>query len=259
MSNIGGAVFTEKTIVTEDDISRALRFYRDINTDIEGISKYPVRAREGFVSVSEHLKHIEARISRFSPDHLSESLRPSARTIINVMHNIWERVNENVTRSLSAGLVANKISETNLQISPGDFGFHNAIRTSDGICFLDFEYSGLDDPAKTLLDFLAQPRCALFDAARAREFAFAAFPLLIDRDLLIKRAQALAPVITLKWLTIIYSFLDEARKINKIELSSAALAEKEIVARRVIKNLNNLNSGDSHPTAAFRFENFVLR
>ena len=40
-----------------------------------------------------------------------------------------------------------------LQISPSDFGFHNALRTNTGPVFFDFEFSGWDDPAKTIIDF----------------------------------------------------------------------------------------------------------
>jgi thiamine kinase-like enzyme len=42
-------------------------------------------------------------------------------------------------------------------ISPSDFGFHNAIITKDqNTVFLDFEYSGLDDPAKLVGDYFSQ-------------------------------------------------------------------------------------------------------
>jgi len=43
-------------------------------------------------------------------------------------------------------------------LSPSDFGFHNAIRRPDGaLVFVDFEYFGWDDPAKTVADFFLQP------------------------------------------------------------------------------------------------------
>ena len=45
-------------------------------------------------------------------------------------------------------------------VSPSDFGFHNALRTPDGrLAFIDFEYAGWDDPAKTVSDFFCQPEC----------------------------------------------------------------------------------------------------
>ena len=42
-------------------------------------------------------------------------------------------------------------------LSPSDFGFHNALKRSDGrIVFLDFEYFGWDDPAKMTAEELAR-------------------------------------------------------------------------------------------------------
>ena len=42
--------------------------------------------------------------------------------------------------------------------SPGDFGLHNALRDERGnIVFFDFEYSGWDDPVKTVADVFLQP------------------------------------------------------------------------------------------------------
>ena len=47
-------------------------------------------------------------------------------------------------------------------LSPSDFGFHNAILADDGrLRFIDFEYAGWDDPAKTVCDFLCQPKLPL--------------------------------------------------------------------------------------------------
>ena len=47
-------------------------------------------------------------------------------------------------------------------LSPSDFGFHNAIRRSDDVLiFIDFEYFGWDDPAKTISDFLLHPAMQL--------------------------------------------------------------------------------------------------
>src|SRR5207248_1561644 len=43
-------------------------------------------------------------------------------------------------------------------LSPSDFGFHNALRRPNGqLAFLDLEYFGWDDPAKTICDFLLHP------------------------------------------------------------------------------------------------------
>ena len=44
-------------------------------------------------------------------------------------------------------------------ISPSDFGFHNAVvQCNSKVKFIDFEYAGWDDPAKTAADFIFQPQ-----------------------------------------------------------------------------------------------------
>lgn len=47
-------------------------------------------------------------------------------------------------------------------LSPSDYGFHNALRRSDGsLVFVDFEYFGWDDPAKMVVDFILHPAIPL--------------------------------------------------------------------------------------------------
>jgi phosphotransferase family enzyme len=87
-------------------------------------------------------------------------------------------------------------------LSPSDVGFHNAIRRDDGrLAFVDFEYFGWDDPAKTLSDFLLQPtemserqRCA---------FARSALAVFADQPHLPSRARIVYPWFGLKWCLIL--------------------------------------------------------
>jgi Phosphotransferase enzyme family len=95
-------------------------------------------------------------------------------------------------------------------LSPSDFGFHNAIRRPDGaLAFVDFEYFGWDDPAKTIVDFLLHPGMRLDDrlkqrfAARAQA-AFAGVPALAART------RIVYPLFGLKWVLILLNdFLRE--------------------------------------------------
>lgn len=64
------------------------------------------------------------------------------------------------------------LERSELTLSPSDFGFHNAILRADGqVAFLDFEYFGLDDPAKLIADFLLHPAMALDEPAKRRFLA----------------------------------------------------------------------------------------
>jgi hypothetical protein len=61
-------------------------------------------------------------------------------------------------RAAAAGIdLAAYMPHADRRLSPSDFGFHNSLRTDGGrLRFLDFEYGGWDDPAKTVADFFCQ-------------------------------------------------------------------------------------------------------
>lgn len=86
-------------------------------------------------------------------------------------------------------------------LSPSDFGFHNALRAPAGLVFLDFEYFGWDDPAKTLADFLLHPGMGL-DPALGRRFA-AALLARLDLPGLPERARLALPLFGVKWCAIL--------------------------------------------------------
>jgi hypothetical protein len=88
-------------------------------------------------------------------------------------------------------------------LSPSDFGFHNSIRREGGgLVFLDFEYFGWDDPAKTVVDFLLHPAMRLGEPLQQEFFesamrAFEAVPGLVERMRLVY------PLFGLKWCCIL--------------------------------------------------------
>jgi hypothetical protein len=97
-------------------------------------------------------------------------------------------------------------------LSPSDFGFHNAIKRTDGrLCFIDFEYFGWDDPAKTLCDFVLHPHPAM----QLEEMEQADFTKGFLQDMeagpgLHARAAAYYPLYRLKWcLILLNEFLPE--------------------------------------------------
>jgi hypothetical protein len=95
-------------------------------------------------------------------------------------------------------------------LSPSDFGFHNALENPAGeIFFLDFEYFGWDDPAKTICDFLLHPAMAL-PAELKRQFAKGAVQSLAGCAGLARRVEALYPLFGIKWcLILLNEFLPE--------------------------------------------------
>ncbi len=104
-------------------------------------------------------------------------------------------------------------------LSPGDFGFHNALRRPGGeIVFFDFEYAGWDDPAKTVADIFLQPERPV-DLVHWDAFC----EELMERAGLDRqfpgRASALLPLFGVKWACILLGSLSKRpeQPVGKIE------------------------------------------
>jgi len=127
-----------------------------------------------------------------------------------------------------------EIDQAKRTLSPSDFGFHNAIRRPDGsLAFVDFEYFGWDDPAKTVVDFLLHPGMALADALKKRfadRFlqAFAFVPGLRER------ARIVYPLYGLKWcLILLNDFLPDRETTATRQVRDAQLDKARALADRI--------------------------
>ncbi len=209
MTAIEGVPYQSGEAVSAADLQAAVSFYRELNADQDRIREYPVSAREGFLSIAEHILHIEDRLSRLNVKHLPVELRvPAQRVLDEVRASFDSLVRTAETRTPSSALWGNLDPDLR-QVSPGDFGFHNAVRGATGPVFIDFEYAGTDDPAKTLADFFLQPKVPV-DAA-AFDMIASAFAVRIPEDYLKRRAWILGRVLSFKWKSIILGPLDPAR------------------------------------------------
>ncbi|MGQ0665457.1 MAG: phosphotransferase [Nitrospiraceae bacterium] len=84
-------------------------------------------------------------------------------------------------------------------LSPSDFGFHNALRRPDGsIVLLDFEYFGMDDPAKMISDFLLHPAMELNESIK-RSYAERMLECFSSDHMLPDRLTLSYPLFGLKW------------------------------------------------------------
>jgi Phosphotransferase enzyme family len=121
-------------------------------------------------------------------------------------------------------------------LSPSDFGLHNAIRRPDGrLAFVDFEYFGWDDPAKTIVDFLLHPGMQLPDALK-RRFAIEAQALFADIPLLRARTRVVYPLFSLKWAVILLNdFLPERFVHASAERRALQLAKAQALVERVAR------------------------
>jgi hypothetical protein len=123
----------------------------------------------------------------------------------------------------------NTIDQKYLIISPSDFGFHNIIIKKNVNYFIDFEFSGWDDPAKLYCDFILQPKFPIpssFHPFLKEQLLGKEYISQYD-----KRIDLLYDLLKFKWLTIKYTFLNENKfKLNQFNhLNLLNLNSKEYI------------------------------
>src|SRR5262245_35817110 len=147
--------------VDEDAVEQALGFLTDVNRHhhLPAARALPV-ASEAFFNLAGHLQCVERRLGVLGDiDPASAIDREAAAFVKDELLPAWAGARgrvEGQARRLGIGLEAD-LPPADRRLSPSDFGFHNAIRTESGrLRFLDFEYAGWDDLAKTVADFFCQ-------------------------------------------------------------------------------------------------------
>jgi hypothetical protein len=146
--------------ISQKDIDRAVDFLealKELSLKAKSLNFSP--ASEAFFSTGDIINSLRARLKRFNFEEAPEYLA-LREYLQNEFLPLLEAVEEWSKKKLTDhGIMWEKeLLEQYRTLSPSDFGFHNAIRTSTGgIVFLDFEYFGWDDPAKLVSDFLWHP------------------------------------------------------------------------------------------------------
>jgi len=200
-------------------------------------------ASEACFSLGEHLACVERRVERLARAAAQEQMRADGSAFVTgALLPAWKSLHGRILAAAPGLLGADwsaPLTQELRRVSPSDFGFHNALLTPEGaLVFLDFEYAGLDDPAKLVCDFFCQPEVPvdrahlpgfLADVGRASP-ADAGLPA---------RARLLLPAYGLKWCCIMLNdFLPlgaarrdyaeggeaEARRDRQLALARQALA-----------------------------------
>lgn len=165
-----GDAFTRDGL-TKDDVFQAAGFFVALNQNSDSSSRSRVghiardckeqlpNASESCFSINEHLSLVGDRVARLAQIPVAASIDEQACSVVRELDQHWDMVRQGViTTAKEINLsLDEKLARENRCISPSDFGFHNALKRSDGaVCFLDFEYAGWDDPAKMVGDFFSQ-------------------------------------------------------------------------------------------------------
>ena len=142
-------------------VRQASAFFQQLNSyrNSTDAAHLPL-ASESCFSMQEHIGCIARRMARLSLiKGRGQWDRQAVRFIRTRLTPAWQAVSNAVDDQLRRlpAACARVMKFNARRLSPSDFGFHNAILTRDQpIHFIDFEYAGWDDPAKTVCDFFCQ-------------------------------------------------------------------------------------------------------
>ena len=208
MEYLEGDAYAEGSSPQRQDIDAAVRFFSLLNEDpLQAAAQITMDAAEGFLKISAHLENVRERLQQMSIEHLPLSAQPKAEKVIRLLQERFGPVEEGMNNALDAGQVEDALPADKHCVSPSDFGFHNAIRTTKGVMFFDFEFGGWDDPAKAAVDFMLQPKVP----TRQHHFALLREMGHTKQKIALLRAQTLKPTLELKWMCIVVGFLRKPR------------------------------------------------
>ena len=185
------------------DLDQAIGFM----TRIFGLSSLPEAhsfplAAEACLSRASIVEQIDRRLDAFERN---DQLDPF---LVERFLPAYHEARDNVLRSDWAS----DLPTGQRRLIPADFGFHNALRASDGrLRYFDFDYFGWDDPVKLAADFILHPAMSLTpDDEKHVATAFAA-ALPGDAQFL-PRLDALLPLYALRWSLILLNPFRADRK-----------------------------------------------
>ncbi len=160
-------------------------------------------ASEAFFSAALIIKNITERFNHLTAVENNSDCKEYLDTFLSASFKPAVRLAEDHCRALleKAGIDFEQCLEHRKRLlSPSDIGFHNTLVTSDNqLFFLDFEYFGWDDPAKTVCDFVIHPHpCMNLNEKMMRVFVNKCIEFLPDKTWQL-RAKAYYPLFRCKW------------------------------------------------------------
>ncbi len=199
---IPGRKISATEITQTSALHDALAFYLDLNRQITPDAARLPSASEACFSLDEHLRCIARRVERLKKIEPHDEVSLLARNFVSErLHPLWRETYQSVCLLIKQRKLIkhDRLPLSARCLSPSDFGFHNALLTASGrFRFIDFEYAGWDDPAKTVCDFFCQPSVPVPDDYH-EEFCRQIAMCRADPDACLLRIKLLEPVYQLKW------------------------------------------------------------
>ena len=222
--------------IMESDILDAARFLAEMNAQPAFAKNLP-SVSEACFSIQAHLETTAARIDRLQQiQSTSEDHENAVVFIRDTLLPLWQELRKRI-KALPDSARHEILAPSERCLSPSDFGFHNALRQSDGtLRYVDFEYAGWDDPAKTLIDFTNQPD-RLLPESLAALFLEKTIPFFRNPNALHRRLALLTPLYQLKWACICLNAFFPNRPLDPSRSLASQLARANVMISRAITEI----------------------
>ncbi len=226
--------------VCESDIRTLCDFLIRLDglKDKPGTEKLPP-ASEAYFTVPDVIRNIRKRLNLLTEvENSGREYIPLAKflkqTLVPLFNHIIGRSRVWLADNNMDG--NRPLSYAERTLSPSDFGFHNAIRLTDGsLVFLDFEYFGWDDPAKLIIDFVLHPAMTLRHSLK-RQFAESMTSHFEHSGLLKSRIGILYPLFGIKWsLILLNEFVPEEAARREFAGSFEKTRKETVLKEQLLK------------------------
>jgi hypothetical protein len=220
-----------------DEVLSFISRLSDISSELR---KLPVgRGSDSRACLGDYIDQIEKRYNRIAQGAKTSALEKEISEFLEqnfLPHKefIFSKFYDSI-ESLGWDL-RSPFKESQQMFSPSDLGFHNILASANdksGLYFLDFEYSGWDDPAKLLADFFHHVGQ---DVAWEHKWylleQFAAYRKQ-DPDFF-RRWETVIDLIGLEWVLIVLNVIDP-NEMERKRFANPNLDPVELVKKRLIK------------------------
>ena len=194
----------KKKIINKNNIIKIFKFIKNIN-NLNFSKKNFKYAKDFCKNLKNYDKELKTRIQKHKRN-VNYNKNLEFKNLINKIEKKYNLLKENNYFSNSY-----LFKEKDLILSPCDFHLDNMIFDYK-IIYVDFEYSGLDDPAKLYSVFFLQPnfyiKKNIFDSVINKILFFQ------NKDLIKKRIIYLFPIIYLRWALILLNNFSKSQFIK---------------------------------------------
>lgn len=233
---IEGKSFTK--VANEKQINEAISFLKELAQYSTNEVKSIKPASDAYFFLSDHLKSLELRIKNLQENFVPQDTALAQKAFTLLEKNIIPQYQYLAQELKEFCINADRQYVDNFILSPSDFGFHNALDTSNGLVFLDFEYAGIDGPVKTLCDFVCQPDFPVHKSY----LAVLAKTIYIDAEKaqqLLLRTQKILPICRLKWCCIMLNHFTKIGVARRNFANDADIQKQQIKQAHQIKKVQD--------------------